>query len=123
MKRTNRKGIVTLALVIGLLGAAITPAFSDEAVIVSGAVTPAIAAFYEDYGVNGATLAKASDDLTAAERQSLHAIYVDSDVRAALNGLLYSEASTLIADGKTVVRYTLAGRVIMFGTPDAFDLL
>ena len=105
--------IVGIAMMAGAAGMAAAETVSVE-------VTPVILEAYAEYGIDAATLGKASATLNAAERRALQSIYGDDDVRAALNGVVFQELWKYVGDDETIATMTLAGRVYNIGSPDAF---
>ncbi len=117
-RKRNAKRIVAalvgVAMVLGTIGMAAADTVAVDP-------TFRVVEAYAEYGVDASTLAKASSELTAAERRALQAIYGDDDARGALNGIVIQELWKSIDDTETIATMTLAGRVYKTGAPEAFE--
>jgi hypothetical protein len=83
--------------------------------------TERIISAFAEYGIDAETLAKASDDLSAAERRTWQAMMGDEDARGSLNGVVLTELWKSVLDEETIATITLAGRVYEVGSPEAFE--
>lgn len=120
-KRMEEKMKISKRLIAVIMGFAMVTGAAGLATAATVQVdpTPAMLVAYAQYGIDSTTLEKASQDLTAAERQALQAIYDDVDIRAAINGTVLSELWAFVPDDQTIATVTLAGKVFMVGMPDA----
>lgn len=116
MNKTKKRlvaAVVGFAMIAGAAGLAAADTIEVGA-------TPAMIEAYAAYGVDAETLMKDSEDLSAAERKALQAIYDNDDVRGAINGTVLSELWKSVVDDGTIATVKLAGRVYRVGTPGAF---